>query len=171
LVCHRFVCKLLQRLVQDGLPNEESAVGSALVAAQAVAARARQHAVAGLPWPFSLSVPDVARYLAVAGRTIAIEPNAVEPVAAPLRALYILGTDDGGTVHPQRLTGGDRFAAVQECRYGPAFADEHRDQLALAAAVVEQAAVHRLWRPAQGWSVAQVADIILPHSDPPPTAP
>jgi len=50
---------------------------------------------------------------------------------------------------------------VQECVYGPLLPQEHPGQFALFAAVAKQVAVYRLSRPAQRWSVAEVADALL----------
>lgn len=88
-------------------------------------------------------------------------PVAVAPAAAPLRALYLLETHTDAHVRVAALTGSDKFVAVQECIYGPLLPEEHPGQFALFAAVVEQTAVYRLFRPARRWSIAEVVDAIL----------
>jgi hypothetical protein len=90
-------------------------------------------------------------------------PMAVAPSAAPLRALYLLETHAGAHVRVAALTGSEKFAAVQECIYGPFLPEDHPGQFALFAAVVEQTAVYRLFRPADRWSIAEVVDAILAH--------
>ncbi len=94
-------------------------------------------------------------------RLKAAVPTTVAPAAAPLRALYLLETHAGEEVHMTALTGGAKFAAVQECIYGPLLPQEHPGQFPLLAAVLEQVAVYRLFRPARRWSVAEVAEAIL----------
>ena len=59
------------------------------------------------------------------------------------------------------LTGVEKFAALQECVYGPMLPDEHHGLFRLFSAAVEQVAVHRIIRPEGRWTVDEVAEVIL----------
>lgn len=80
---------------------------------------------------------------------------------ATLKSLYILGSHPGDNLVSFRLAGADKFAALQECIYGPLFPEEHPGLFAITTAVVEQVEVIRIMRPATRWSVNEVAEIIL----------
>jgi hypothetical protein len=89
----------------------------------------------------------------------ATDVMAVEP--APLRAIYMLDLYDQDELGLESLAGGDKFAALQDCVYGPMLPNEHPGLFHLFAAVAEQTTIYRLTRPAETWTVDQIADIIL----------
>ena len=80
--------------------------------------------------------------------------------AGQLRALYLLRPSVGQEVVAARVTGG-KFLALQECLYGPMFAEEHPALFPLMSAVVGTVPFYRLDRPASRWSVDEVAETIL----------
>ena len=81
--------------------------------------------------------------------------------AGQLRALYVLRPSGGEEVVAARVTGGGKFLALQECLYGPMFAEEHPALFPLMSAVVAAVPFYRLDRPASRWSVEEVAGAIL----------
>ena len=84
-----------------------------------------------------------------------------------LSALYVLSTHDGPRARLAPLAGLEKFDAAQRCLYGPMLPGEHPGAFPLIQAFMRAVAVYRLQRPAAGWTVPEVADIIL---DPVPTA-
>ena len=94
-------------------------------------------------------------------RMKAAVPIQIASAPASLRALYLLRSGPGPDLQIQTLTGAAKFAAVQECIYGPLLPREHPDQFPLFVAVTEQVAVFRLERPAGRWSVAEIAEVLL----------
>jgi hypothetical protein len=86
--------------------------------------------------------------------------------AGQLRALYLLRPSGGEEVVAARVTGGGKFLALQECLYGPMFAEEHPALFPLMSAVVAAVPFYRLDRPASRWSVDEVAGAILAGSSP-----
>jgi hypothetical protein len=80
---------------------------------------------------------------------------------ARLSAIYVLGTHDSAGVRVRPLTGFEKFDALQGCVYGPMLPDEHPAAFPLMQAVMRNADVYRLERPAKGWSVNEVAEILL----------
>ena len=83
------------------------------------------------------------------------------PAPAALRALYLLRTKPQNDLQVQTLTGAEKFAALQECVYGPLLPQEHPRHFPLFAAVADQVAVYRLDRPAARWSVDEIVEILL----------
>ncbi len=80
----------------------------------------------------------------------------------PLRALYVLRrSGGGGEVSVTALNGTGKFRVLQECMYGPMFAEEHPALFPLLATAVTTVPFFRLERPAARWSVSEVADAIL----------
>ena len=80
---------------------------------------------------------------------------------AALTAVYVLSVGDGREVRAHELFGSAKFAALNGCVYGPVCAREGTSMFGLFAAVLEQAAVIRVVRPAGTWSVDAVLDTIL----------
>ena len=83
------------------------------------------------------------------------------PGPFPLRAVYLLECNDVEQLCMSSLTGVEKFAALQECVYGPMLPDEHHGLFRLFSAAVEQVAVHRIIRPEGRWTVDEVAEVIL----------
>lgn len=106
--------------------------------------------------------PDTTGALCTPGGTKAV----VRPLrsfsksAVPLRALTLLQTHSGDDVRVNVLRGVERFAALQDCVYGPLLPEEHPGRFALFAKVAEQAAIVRIERPAGRWSVEEVVEAI-----------
>jgi hypothetical protein len=81
--------------------------------------------------------------------------------AGRLRALYKLRLSRGDDVVVTQVNGGDKFHALQECIYGPMFAEEHPALFSLMSTVVAAVPFFWLERPAGRWSIGEVADAIL----------
>ena len=81
--------------------------------------------------------------------------------AGRLRALYALCPSGAEEVVTTRVAGGAKFLVLQECLYGPMFAEEHPALFPLMSAVVAAVPFYRLDRPASRWSVDEVAETIL----------
>jgi hypothetical protein len=80
---------------------------------------------------------------------------------APVRAIYILRTHEEDTIRAQPLSGAEKFAAVQQLLYGPLCPQQHTVMLPLLCAIVRQAEVILLWRPAQHWTIDEVVEVII----------
>ena len=78
-----------------------------------------------------------------------------------LRAMYILHILPAGRLQFQRLSGAAKFAALQECVYGPSLPQTISQQFALMAAVVAQVDIIRVSRPAGLWSVDSIVTELL----------
>lgn len=79
----------------------------------------------------------------------------------PLRALYLLRSYAGNEVRVRRVTGTEKFDAIQEAIYGPLLPQEHPALFPLFATLAKQVAVFRLERPEKLWTVDTVAEVIL----------
>ena len=79
----------------------------------------------------------------------------------PLRALYLLQSHPGKDVRVRRVTGAEKFSAVQDAIYGPLLPQEHPAQFPLFATLARQVAVFRLERPENLWTVDAVAEVLL----------
>jgi hypothetical protein len=82
-------------------------------------------------------------------------------VSGRLVAIYILGIHGGGEVRATELSGVEKFGALQSCIHGPMLAHEHPQVFPIAAAITRSTAIHRLERPAVGWTVQEVAAAVL----------
>jgi hypothetical protein len=81
--------------------------------------------------------------------------------AGRLRAMYVLRLSRGDDVAVSEASGGDKFRVLQECMYGPMFAEEHPALFPLMSTVVETVPFFWLERPDGRWSVGEVGDAIL----------
>ncbi|WP_375501772.1 hypothetical protein [uncultured Jatrophihabitans sp.] len=82
-----------------------------------------------------------------------------EPTA--LTAVYVLSISDGdGQVRTEEQFGSAKFAALNDCLYGPVSVHEGSAMFALFRAVLEQTAIIRVTRPSGTWSVDAVRDAI-----------
>lgn len=81
--------------------------------------------------------------------------------AGRLSAVYVLSTHDGPEARLLPLAGLEKFDAVQRCIYGPMLPGEHPGAFPLIQAFMRAVDVYRLQRPANGWTVPEVADVIL----------
>lgn len=80
---------------------------------------------------------------------------------AHLRAIYLLRSHPCADVRVCELTGVEKFAAVQECVYGPLLPEEHPGQFPFFVAVTDQVAMYRIERPAGHWTVNDIVERIL----------
>jgi hypothetical protein len=80
---------------------------------------------------------------------------------APLQALYLLETADRDDLHCCPLEGIEKFAALQECVYGPLLAGEHPQVFPLFAAVAAQVELFRIERPAARWTAGEIVSLML----------
>lgn len=100
------------------------------------------------------------RYFTRRAKVAVPVPEETAAVPAPLRALYLLEAQPGdASLRP--LAGTEKFAALQECVYGPLLAEEHPALHPLFAAVAQRVAVCRVSRPPERWSADEIADRIL----------
>lgn len=79
----------------------------------------------------------------------------------PLYALYLLSKSTNSKVKLTALSGSDKFAALQECIYGPFFPEEHPGYFALFATIVNQVKMFRIERPTSRWSAHEVVEVIV----------
>jgi hypothetical protein len=91
-----------------------------------------------------------------------VVPTHEAMVSGPTRlyALYLLSKSLVENVKLTALNGSDKFAALQECIYGPLFSEEHPGQFGLFAAICNQVEMFRLERPESRWSADEVAELI-----------
>lgn len=87
--------------------------------------------------------------------------SAMAACALPLRSLYLLGTHSGEGLRVRSLSGVEKFAALQQCVYGPLLTAENPGKFKLLAAVTAQVTVTSIERPAHRWMVDEVAARIL----------
>ncbi len=79
----------------------------------------------------------------------------------PLRAIYHLIAPAGDRMAVTRLEGAGKFAALQECIYGPLFPEEHHGLFSLVSEVVRQVELVQITRPVDRWSLDEVVEAIL----------
>jgi hypothetical protein len=77
-----------------------------------------------------------------------------------LAAIYVLSTHDGSEMQVRSVTGLEKFDAVQRCIYGPMLPGEHPGAFPLIEALMRTVDVYRLQRPADRWTVLEVAETI-----------
>lgn len=80
--------------------------------------------------------------------------------AAVLRTIYILKPYYGDVLRLRSMQGTDKFAALQECIYGPLLQKEHDEMFSLFSTVVNQTAIYYLERPIDRWTVPEVREVI-----------
>lgn len=78
-----------------------------------------------------------------------------------LKALYVLSCHREDKILITTLSGTEKFAAIQECIYGPLFPEEHLGIFSFLAALTEQIKVIRIARPEAGWSLDAVLEAII----------
>jgi hypothetical protein len=78
----------------------------------------------------------------------------------PLRALYVLRLSGDDDVTVTAVSGGDKFRVLQECLYGPMFAEDHPALFPLMTTVTTLPFFF-LDRPAGRWSVSEITGEIL----------
>jgi hypothetical protein len=127
-------------------------------------------AIPGVP-QFSLH-DDAAGGLALEGMALArhrtqrrkvVVParSAMAGAAVRLEAIYLLKTYSGKDVRVQSVSGTEKFAALQECIYGPLLPEEHPNLFPIFTALTQQVAVYRMERPANRWTADAVAEVLL----------
>ncbi len=89
------------------------------------------------------------------------EPAALAQTPAPLHAVCLLRRYSGNDIRVQRFGGADKFAALQECVYGPLLPQEHPDLFPIFTAVAGGIEIFRIERPAHRWTADAVAEAIL----------
>ena len=95
------------------------------------------------------------------GKSIVSTHEYMAETPAPLKALYLLEKNPAlKEIHPQLLTGAEKFIAVQGCIYGPMFPEEHSAAFPFFSTLIEQTAVYRIQRPVDHWSIPAVLDFI-----------
>ncbi len=87
--------------------------------------------------------------------------SAIAPAPAKLKAVYRLQTHSGDEVRIRRLSGAEKFAALQQCIYGPLLPEEHPGWFPLFRALSSQIAVFLIERPAHRWTAGAVAEVVL----------
>lgn len=79
----------------------------------------------------------------------------------PLHTVFLLERHHGSGLKLEQLSGASKFAALQDCIYGPLFPEEHTGVFATVTTLASQIDMIRLRRPAKGWSVNEVVEAIL----------
>ncbi len=92
---------------------------------------------------------------------VPIAPADMTVTPVTLKTLYLLERHHGATLKREDLGGAHKFAALQDCIYGPLFPEEHEGIFATIAKLASQVDMIRLRRPAKGWSVNEVVEAIL----------
>ncbi len=94
-------------------------------------------------------------------KVVAPHRGAMAEKPVPLHRLFLLEPAPTDQVVLIPLTGGEKFAALQSCVYGPMHPGEHPERFLLFAALSQQLQVFRLQRPRSSWSLDEVAGRIL----------
>jgi hypothetical protein len=93
---------------------------------------------------------------------VPVSPGANLAVApGKLAGLCVLQIRPGPKLRTRVLSGSEKFEALQNCFYGPLFAEEHPAMFPLCRAVVGQVDIRLIERPAERWSLPAVSDIVL----------
>jgi hypothetical protein len=92
---------------------------------------------------------------------VPVAPGDITTVAVPLKKIYLINRHSGEGLIITPLVGVEKFAALQECIYGPQFPEEMPGLFPLVTAVAEQVDIIRLQRPSRGCSVNKVVEAIL----------
>jgi len=82
-------------------------------------------------------------------------------VPVPLTKIYLISKQPGDDMILTHLAGVEKFAALQECIYGPQFTEEMPGIFSLLTILTQQVDICRLQRPARGCSVNKVVEAIL----------
>jgi len=106
------------------------------------------------------NVEELPRNLLRRIKVVVPAKNRLVTKPAPLDSIYLLKKSANKALHVTMLNGADKFAAVQECIYGPLFQEEHSSRFDMLAAIANQATIYRLERPASHWSVDEIAGVI-----------
>ena len=146
------------RMVSDDLTalRRGGAPGSADVVPGAAELHLTGNAAAALGYPVSQAQLQPWRRMKAAIRTG--DDTAGRP--GRLRALYVLRRSASDDVTVTSVGGGDKFRMLQECMYGPLFAEDHPALFPLMITVTTVPFL-LLDRPAGRWSVGEVASEIL----------
>jgi hypothetical protein len=109
----------------------------------------------GLDLPAELEAPW--------GRGKAVMPARARLATEPTRLdrIYVLETSAEPGLDVTPLAGSEKFDGLIASVYGPLFAAEHDRVFPVCAAVLEQARVFRIRRPAADWSIEQVSAVLL----------
>lgn len=81
--------------------------------------------------------------------------------AAPLHSIYLLTPTVSHELRISALSGVDKFAALQECLYGPLIPKEQSGMFSLHAMVLETIDIFRIERPESSWSLDEIVETIL----------
>lgn len=90
--------------------------------------------------------------------TVGHDATVTKPV--PLIAIYQLCGPLKADLTVTTLAGSDKFLALQECIYGPQFAEEH-NMFSISTSIAQKTPIFRIARSTSGWSVSNVAEAIL----------
>ncbi len=97
---------------------------------------------------------------------VALSPDAPPPTSpARLSALYVLTPQARDTVTATALAGRARLSAAQAAIAGPAFGETQALAFPTLTALLNRVGVIRIERPADSWSVAEIADLILANTE------
>lgn len=81
--------------------------------------------------------------------------------ALPLKTIFLISRHTGESLIINRLNGIGKFAALQDCIYGPQLPEEAAELFPLVKSVTEQVKIITIQRPFRGCSVDQVVEAIL----------
>lgn len=92
---------------------------------------------------------------------VPVAPGDSMTVPVALKKIYLISRHAGEELIVTPLAGFEKFAALQECIYGPQFTEEMPGLFSLVTALTQQVDVFGLQRPAHGCSVNKVVEAIL----------
>jgi hypothetical protein len=94
-------------------------------------------------------------------KVIAPLQGKIADAPVPLYAICILDKHTDADLSVKKLTGTDKFSALQKCIYGPMLPDVHQEQFKLFTAISSRIEFFRITRPEAGWSLDQVVEAVL----------
>lgn len=92
---------------------------------------------------------------------VPVQPDESVTVPVPLKKVYLINSHQGEGLIITHLAGTEKFAALQECIYGPLFPEEHPGIFSVLSALISQVDIFRLQRPIRGCSVKMVVEAIM----------
>jgi hypothetical protein len=78
-----------------------------------------------------------------------------------LKTIYSIYIHSGADLIYSKLIGATKFAAIQDCMYGPQFSEELNKIFELTSKLNNQVSVVSIGRPSKGWSANEIAKYII----------
>lgn len=92
---------------------------------------------------------------------IPVTHDCMEARPVVLNTIYLLQTYSGNQLRLTSLSGVEKFAALQDCIYGPQFVEELPDLFKFSSILIDQVNIVRLERPSNGITIDKVIGTIL----------